>query len=257
MNSIKELFIGYLNEFRKAKKSSAFWLALIAPILIVGIYFLAYFFKTEHFIPKEGVNPWVRLLNDNINNTAVMLLPFFIFLMTALIAQIELRNNMTKQLYILPFDKSALHYAKISFIISLLAMTMIYFVIANIISGYLLGVLRPELKFLEFTPDYLATISITSKLFISSLGLFIIQYWLSMRFKNMIIPLGFGFGMYIASIIFMQGWEKVVYFPYAYSMIAISKGGVPGGENIYIYSLIYFATISVLSYFDLRRKENA
>lgn len=260
MKNIKELLISYINEFRKSKKSAAFWLSLLAPLMLVGIFFLAYYFEYKHFIPKPGNNPWIQFVKYNIQNTAFMLLPFFIILITVLISQIEHKNNMFKQLFILPVSKSAIHFGKISFVISLLLLTMFYFIAILFICGYLLGILRSELRFLEFSPDYYDIISITTKLFISSLGILVIQYWLSIRFKNMIIPLGIGLSMYIASMIMMQGWEKIIYIPYAYTGLSVIEHktigkGLKGISNIYVFSLIYFTIGAILSYFDIRRTE--
>lgn len=257
MNSIKSLLTAYFNEYNKSKKSSIYWFSLLAPLSLVGIFFLAYFFKYEHFIPKAGINPWVNFVSSNITNTGFMLLPFYVILVSALYSQIEHKQNMYKQLNILPVDKSSIHFAKVSFLISLIVLTMVYFVIMLLVCGYTLGMIHPELKFLNYSPDWAEIISAVTKLFISTLGYMTIQLWLSMRFKNIIVPLGIGLALYIGSAIAIQGWDKIIYFPYAHSMIAVISSdrgmGLPGAQNIYLYSLIYFSILSVLSYFDLRK----
>ena len=262
MESINTLFKAYYCEFKKSKRSAAFWLSFAGVLSIVGIFFLIRVIKYEHFIPKEGVNPWDKLVLDNLYTVGTLFLPFFVILLTTLFVHIEHRNNLWKHLKVLPFDFSAIFYGKLMAIVTYIIATHIFFVSFLLLSGVVSGLIHPELKFLEHNPDMLLIIKQTAQYIISSLGILILQFWLSMRTKSFILPIGVGLVCFIATMILINGWEDIIYFPYAYStLITFSGRGIiqldkiGGFLNISIFSILYFAILSIVSYFDIRRIE--
>ena len=54
--------------------------------------------------------------------------------------------------------------------------------------------------------------------FVASLGIVGIQFWLSFRFKNFIVPLGIGMTLVIVGLIASRAPEAI-YFPYAYNVL--------------------------------------
>lgn len=252
----------YICEFKKSKRSAAFWLSFIGVMSIVGIFFLIRLIKYEHFIPKDGANPWDGLILSNMFSVGALFLPFYVILLTTLFVQIEHRTNMWKHLKIQPFHFSAIFYGKLMSIVTYIVFTHILFAVMLLMSGYLLGFLRPELKFLEFSPDILTMATYVSQYIISSLAMLIIQFWISMRTSSFVVPIGTGLVFYIAAMILINGWEDIIYFPYAYSNLVTYAGRgivkldkIYGVLNINLFSLIYFMVLSVIAYFDIRRLE--
>ena len=180
------------NEFIKLKRTFAFWLTVLSAILFPILFFIAYFIKHETNIPEIGINPWEKFMTIQIENSIPFFIPMFIVLITSLIMQIEHKSLGLKHLFSLPIPKWSVYFGKLTIVIFAIIITYVYYYIAILFTGTLLGVIHPDLAFLNFQPEHLKFIKILFTSFIASLGIIGIQLWLSFRFNNFIVPLGFG-----------------------------------------------------------------
>ena len=57
------------NEVIKLKKTFAFWLTIISALIIPLLFFIVYLVKPEKVIPAEGINPWVKFMVNQIQNS--------------------------------------------------------------------------------------------------------------------------------------------------------------------------------------------
>lgn len=244
------------NEVIKLKRTFAFWLTIISALIIPLLFFIGYLVKPEQGIPVEGVNPWVDFIFNQIKNSIPFLAPIFIVLITSLIIQIEHKSHGIKHLFSLPIPKWSVYFGKLSIVLFSIVATYIYFFLAILVFGFLLGMFNSKLGFLDFQPDYLKYIKILAMSFVASLGIVGIQFWMSFRFKNFIVPLGVGMIMIILGLIASRAPEAI-YFPYSYPVLFISFGeNAPltmGVSSITVYSLICFFVASVLGYLDIKR----
>jgi len=132
----------------------------------------------------------------------------------------------------------------------------VYFYVAILVFGALLGVLNSDFGFLDFQPDYLKYIKMLLKSFIASLGVVGIQFWMSFRFKNFIVPLAIGMILVIVGLIAMQAPEAI-YFPYAYNALSVYTGDNVGTtfgiSTVLVYSILCFVATSILGYLDIKR----
>jgi hypothetical protein len=96
----------------------------------------------------------------------------------------------------------------------------------------------------------------TGKQYIAVLAMTAIQYWMSLRMRNYIAPLGIGLALIIIGIIILP-WSKVIYFPYAYTAVTFFKNkGSNGLADHEIYSLVWFGVVLSLAFWDtVNRKE--
>jgi len=99
------------------------------------------------------------------------------------------------------------------------------------------------------------------KSFISLLAIISIQYWLSLRFRNFIVPIGIGLGLLVSALILMP-WEHINKVPYAFPLLSFAGSGGPEAAKSgllashEIYSILYFLVFTLLGFADMRfRKE--
>jgi hypothetical protein len=89
-----------------------------------------------------------------------------------------------------------------------------------LLNGWLLSMVRPDLGLGNEAPNLYMMGGNLSKVFLSTLGVFAIQYWFSLRVKNYMIPIFIGgFAVMIFTFANMMGWKKCIYIPYAYTSI--------------------------------------
>lgn len=244
------------NELIKLKRTFAFWLTIISALIIPLLFFIVYMVKHEKLIPDAGVNPWDRYLVDQVRNSIPFLVPMFIVLITSLIIQVEHKSSGIKHLFALPIPKWGVYFSKLSIVLFSIIITYVYFFLAILLFGTLLGVFHPDLGFLDFQPDYLKYIKMLGLSFVASLGIVGIQFWLSFRFKNFIVPLGIGMTLVIVGLIASRAPEAI-YFPYAYNVLNFSLGdNVPqtfGISSVTVYSILCFIITAILGYIDIKR----
>jgi hypothetical protein len=244
------------NELIKLKRTFAFWLTIISALIIPLLFFIVYMVKHAKLIPEAGVNPWDRYLVDQVRNSIPFLVPMFIVLITSLIIQIEHKSSGIKHLFALPIPKWGVYFSKLSIVLFSIIITYVYFFLAILLFGTLLGVFHSDLGFLDFQPDYLKYIKMLGLSFVASLGIVGIQFWLSFRFKNFIVPLGIGMTLVIVGLIASRAPEAI-YFPYAYNVLNFSLGdNVPltfGISSVTVYSILCFIITAILGYLDIKR----
>ena len=244
------------NEFIKLKRTFAFWLTIISAIIFPILFFIAYFVKHETNTPEIGINPWDKFMTIQIENSIPFFIPMFIVLITSLIMQLEHKSLGLKHLFALPIPKWSVYYGKLTIVIFAIITTYVYYYIAILLTGALLGFIHPDLAFLNFQPEHLKFIKILLTSFVASLGIIGIQLWLSFRFINFVVPLGLGMFLAIIGIIISQAPQSI-YFPYSFSVLSVSLvDKMPitfGFSSVALFSIICFLTTSILGYIDIKK----
>jgi hypothetical protein len=243
------------NELIKLKWTLAFWLTIGSALLFPILFFIVYFAKHKSLAPAVGVNPWVKFMEIQIENSIPFFIPMFIVLITALIMQIEHKSLGIKHLFVLPIPKWTVYYGKLTVVLLAIISTYIYFYVATVFSGILLGEIHTDSKFSDFQPDHLSYIKLLFMSLVASLGVLGIQFWLSFRFKDFIVPLGGGMFLVIIGIIISQAPQSV-YFPYSFSVLSVSLAYKPpllyGFSMVTVLSLACFFVSSVLGYLHIK-----
>ena len=244
------------NEVFKLKRTFAFWLTIISAVIFPLLFFIVFLVKHEKMIPNPGENPWEEFMFKQIKNTIPFLVPMFIVLITSLIIQVEHKSHGIKHLFSLPIPKWSVYFGKLTIVVFSIIVTYVYFFLAILLFGNLLGVFYSDLGFLDFQPDYWRSIKMLGMSLVASLGIVGIQFWMSFRFKNFIVPLGIGMTMVIMGLIISRAPESI-YFPYSYNVLSISLGeNAPltfGFSSVIVYSLSCFVVTCVLGYLDIKR----
>lgn len=246
-------------EWLKTRRTAAVWITVLGAAFIPVISFLIYVLKPEHFIKELAANPWQSLIMQSWQSASVFLLPMYVILVTSLIVQIEYRNNAWKQLYTTPRSYSNIYLSKFVVIQLMIIGCFVLFNIFMIACGYITSLMNSGYHFNSKPIPFSKLLLLSSKLYISSMAITSIQYWLSLRLKNYIAPLGIGLALLIAGIILLQ-WERIYLYPYAYAALSFFRGANPGASNALgkneWYSLVWFAGVLVAGYIDaLNRRE--
>jgi hypothetical protein len=127
-----------------------------------------------------------------------------------------------------------------------------------ILSGVMTNLLDSRFHFLENSIDWQTLAKMTFKSYLSILGISAIQYWVSLRFKNFIAPMGIGLALLVLSIIARQvGWEHVYKIPFAHPLLtheSFYKTDAPLIENHEWNSILYFVAFLLIGFFDQKFK---
>ncbi len=206
-------------EYLKTKGTATMWFTIGSALFLPVITFLMHLFKYKYFIPKEGINPWSNFFDTNFSLAATLFFPFYVVLSSALNLNIEHKSHSWKKLLILPVKRTSIFLHKGLFLLLQTLFAILLFLFSIICLGYLVGVIHPELKFLDYTPELGNFIWLLTRMLIASLGILSIQYFISVFFKNIIIPITIGVAGTIFTLIVTRIWKYAVYFPYSFSGI--------------------------------------
>jgi hypothetical protein len=215
---INSIYKGLIAENKKTKGSFTFWFTILGSVLIPFVFFLVYLFRYLSFIPEEGVNPWIIFIQNNLQGIAFLLFPLHIILTIAINLNIEHKENSWKKIFVLPIKRESIFLSKLLFLLFQVFVSLLLFSLSILFFGGVLGLIYEELNFLEYTPDVLSFGKLLIRLFIAILGIFSIQYVLSLFFKNIIIPISLGVFLTVVASLITKGWQYSIYFPYSFPM---------------------------------------
>ena len=254
-------FVGTIcTEFIKAKNTFAWWLVILGAAfmpLFVAFVFLS---KGEYLVPQQGHNPWDDFTEMSWKGMGFMYTPLFIVLLVCLFLNIENKNNTWKHILTQPISKSGIYIGKLVTLMTFVAIFYILYIPFWISSGFLVGMVNSELQLTSHIPDYGLLFSLCFHSFIASLGILSLHFLISLRVKNMIIPIAFAVVCCIIWVVMFQGRAtEIIYFPYAYHYSSVSLpdwiplkmfGMFPEHE---FYSLGYFIAFTGIGYWDFTR----
>ncbi len=242
-------------EFIKSKKTFAWWLVIIGAGFMPAFVSFVFLSKWKHLVPQQGHNPWEDFTEMSWKGMGFLYTPFFIVLLTCLFFNIEHKNNTWKHIFTLPILKSSIYLNKLLTLLIFIAIFYILYIPIWIGCGFTVGLIKPQLQLTTHSPDYVSLLSLCFHSFIASLGILAIHFWLSIRFKNMIIPIAIAVVCSVVWIAMYQGRvEEITYFPYSYHYSTINPpewvklkmfGIFPQHE---MFSILYFVIFTGLSY---------
>lgn len=235
----------FQSEWMKLRRSAAVWLTLAGgafiPVIILMQRF--YFF---HTLQKDNSDPdiWQGLYQQSWRFMAIFLLPMGVILATSLIGQLEYRNNTWKQLHTTPQSLTTIFFAKLTVILLMLLQFFILFNIGIYLEGIIPALLVKRVPFPAAAFPLMKYAAGTGKFFMACLPVIALQYLLSLQFRNFLVPVGAGLGIYIFSMMVLQ-WKYGFIIPYIYSVYSLDGRFA---DRIYIFSAAYFFVIGIVGY---------
>jgi len=248
------------SELLKTKRTASFWLSLAGAALIPTIVFLHLTLDPGDAVKTFAADPWKRIFFSAWQILAALLLPMYMILICTLIPQIEFKNNTWKQVFASPQTVSNIFFSKFLTIHLMILFCFILFNVLLILSGVLINLISPEFTFLQRSLDWETIMRLNVKTYISILGISAIQYWLSLRFKNFVAPVGVGLVLIIGGVVAMNlNWVHIYKYPYIYPFLSydsMKKTSGPFLENHEWNSIGYFVFFMLVGFLDMKlRKE--
>ncbi|WP_138994233.1 ABC transporter permease [Larkinella sp. C7] len=193
-------FVRSLSQERlKFKGTLVVWLALVAPVFVAVVAFMASYLD-GHNLYQKGINPWLDYSGHILIGWTLFVFPIYVSLLSALVHAIEHQSNTWKTVYSLPMPKWSIYAAKLVLFTGLIVFShLLLFGLAEA-GGYLLGVLKPSYGFQLFSLHWVLAEGCFAGL-LSGLGLCAIQFYIGLRFSSFIVPAGFGLMVTMAGAI--------------------------------------------------------
>jgi lantibiotic transport system permease protein len=243
-------------ELWKCRKTAAYWITIVGSALIPLFLTIAYISFPKDFVGDLGPNQWMGHVKMNWQSAAALYFPFYVIIVTSLVVQIEYRSNTWKQVYATPRTYADIFFSKFCIIHLLILSSFLLFNVFLLSGAVLANTFRSQFTFFDNPVPWEKMLSFTGRQYIAILGMTSIQYWLSLRLRNYIAPLGIGLALVILGILIL-GWSKVIYYPYAYTAVTFFKLKQSNGlANHEVYSILWFVIVLGLAFWDtINRRE--
>jgi len=219
MSSITAIRRALSAETLKLKRTLALWMVLIAPLTVVLLNFLMLWQRGASYL-LDAESAWDSLAHNMMTFWAVLMLPLYITLETALLGGVDHNTQQWKHLYALPLPRWSIYAAKWLISLALVAASTLVLWVGTILCGLLLNVIDPGLALSGSIPlwDILRPMGL-----IGLIGTLIvaIHLFVGLRWPSFTVSIGFGMVAATANLMIMQSekWSKV--FPWALPLYAL------------------------------------
>ena len=215
-------------ESLKMKRTLALKMVVLAPVAVVSLtLFMAS--QAPFSTLQRGttvVDVWPRLARVNFQFWALLMLPMYVTLQTALIAGLDHADNQWKALFARPVPRWTTYVAKLLVVSAMVTASAAILVISVFGEGKFLNWLDPKLGFGAASPiaamiRQAAEMTGLSFLFLS------IQHWVSLRWRSFSVAVGFGLVATVTGFAMLLtagphgAWPQ--YFPWSLPMLIIVR----------------------------------
>lgn len=248
------LLISLRSELLKTRTAS-FYLTLIGAAAGPVIYLLNILLDEgeSDSLKKDPLNALFKILSEM---NGVALFPLFIILICTLLPQIEYRNNTWKQVFASPQTKANVFLAKFMNV----HLLMLVFLIATHLFMFLtivaVNFIKPTLNLFEHPLKGSTVLINAANAYILLLAVCAIQFWMGLRFRNFIVPIGIGFALWLTGTIMAVQYKSnlVYYFPYSFQAFPVSTKLKSQLTQVAWTSLGYALLFLIVGFFDFRRR---
>jgi len=206
-------------EILKLKRTLAFRMIFVAPLLVATLQFFA-IWNQRRF--SANFNLWETLPKGALSIWAVFMLPLLITLETALINGVEHGEKQWKQIFALPVPRHAVYTAKLLVAQALAAASTLILCALTVLAGLALARLRADLPNTSAI-SYVWILKYAAFVWLAAWLIISIHTWVSIRWPGFALALGAGIGGTFFAI-FAASARMGKYYPWLLPVNVFTEG---------------------------------
>lgn len=251
------MLISLRSELLKTKRTASIYLVIAAAAFGPLMSMLDLLFDGVH--PNDRAVIFNKMLTSKFQMTGFLVLPLFLIMVSALLPQIEYKNNTWKQVLASPQPRVTIFLSKF---INFQLMIML-FLVANqlfmLVDAIILHFVEPSLGVLYQPLNGYDILMTTVNAFVGMLAMSAIQFWLGLRFRNFVATIAIGAALWITgTILVVQSHTGfAAWFPYSYHIYGNHPAYRPAQSAVTGSSLAYMVVFLLLGYWDFRKRKRA
>ena len=249
------ILISLRSERLKTKRSASFYLALAAAAFTPSIGLLDLFF--DGVKPDKGGVIFNEMFSSWFGITATIPFPIFIILICTLLPQIEFKNNTWKQLLSSPQTKWNVFFAKFINLQLFVFLFIVFNQLLVFLSAVILHFKEPSLQVLNQPINGFQIATTLTNSYVALLALATIQFWLGLRFRNFMVSIAIGMGLWFMGTILATQLKPglIQYFPYSFHMsVGFPQFQAEEISTIRLCSLGYTAAFLLIGFLSFRKR---
>jgi len=242
----------FQSEWLKKKRSLASWLIIIGGFFVPTALLIAHILYPARYIKATTSGHfWISVWNNSWNTMAIFMIPLGVVLLGSLLTQIEYKNNTWKQLHTAPQKLTTIFFAKLAMIIVMMLQFFILFNLGIYLSGVIPGLLINGASYPQEPIPYFTFLKQDIKYFVDCLPIIAGQFLLGLQFRNFLVSIAGGIGVWLAAVIaLINSWKYSYVIPYIYSSLNFFRtvGQYKDTAHIHYWALFYFVVFMVAGY---------
>jgi len=175
-------------EVLKLKRTLAFRMVFVAPLLVVTLLFFILYEKKEF---KPDFDLWDTIFRIALNFWAVFMMPLLITLETALLSGLEHGEKQWKHILALPVTRKSVYLVKLLAVHILILISMTVLLVLALLVGFVFIKIRPVLANAGM-PPWGWVFKHASYVWLASWLIMAIHTWISVRWASFTVTLGAG-----------------------------------------------------------------
>ena len=214
-------------EALKMKRTIALKMVLIAPVAVGLLILFVASQAPFSMLRRNGAGgEWMELVRLNLLVWALLMLPLFITLETALVAGLDHAENQWKNLLARPVPRWTLYVAKLLVVMAMTAASTAMLLCGVLLTGAVLPRLQPEVHF-GFPVPLAAIVRQGAEVAGLAFLALTIQHWVSLRWRAFSVATGVGILAMVTSYLMVVSsrqtgaWPQ--YFPWSLPMLVLAR----------------------------------
>lgn len=246
-------------ELLKLKRTIALKMVVLAPVAVVLLTgFMASQAPVSTLHVRGRQDPWLALARVNLQFWALLMMPLYIALQSALIAGLDHADNQWKAIFARPIRRWTVYVAKLTVLLSMLIASGGVLLAGILTCGFLLPHLTSAQIGFGYPPPagrMLEELGEVTGLAFLALA---IQHWVSLRWRSFSIATGAGIVATVTSFAMLLAagqygaWPE--YFPWALPMLPLARGA-PNVAPALWWTLLLGIAVTSAGCVDFSRRE--
>lgn len=248
------LLLSLRAEMLKTKRTASFYLALVAGAIGPATSLLELIFDGVRASERNVM--LTKMFTTKFQMTAFLMLPLFIVLICTLLPQIEYKNNAWKQVLASPQTKANVFIAKFLSVHLLILVFLASNQVCMLAAAVILHFIEPSLNVLGQPFNGYAALMTVVNGYLTLLAISAFQFWMGLRFKNFIVPIGVGISLwFIGALMVMQFASKAaLFFPYSFHIYSSFPKFAPQLSAVKWISFGYAVLFLVAGFVDFKKR---
>jgi lantibiotic transport system permease protein len=197
----------------KLRRTLALWLAVIAPLSVTLLQFGIFSQNGPGYL-RADVAPWMWICQSNLVLWSLIMLPLFVTLEIALLANMEHANRTWKKLFALPVPRWMTIAAKQFTALKLIALSMVMLWAFTLLMGFALQAVDPGFG-LTGAPPWASLLGYSALVFLASWLMIAINTWVALRWQNFVVASAFGIIATVAGMVVIHSDLLGPFYPWA------------------------------------------
>ena len=238
----------YKAELLKLKHSKILGIVMFLPLFFVVLGF-GNFIRYRELFTSKGQNIWNQIYTQSSIFYGLFIIALFITILVGVLVRIENSENNFKRILALPVKRSHIYVSKLLVACGMVFLNLFIFTLLVIAAGVIAAPVSESMpKGIIYSPLLC---------FAASLPVISIQYYLTMKFQNIAVPLGIGVVFSLPSVL-INNTKYWILFPWTYpGRVLLNGSNLDFGCPIYIYmiSLALFVIFATLGMYEFNKKD--